>query len=105
MTALTRRRVISILAASVAVPALVRGSHAAEPEPFRWQGIVLGAEGEGLRRLTRERCDHLARLPTDPAFPALNVSNAAARTAYKATAAAFETLSAGNAGSVGRRAR
>jgi len=46
MTVLTRRRVISILAASVALPALPRGVHAATLEPYRWQGIVLGAEGD-----------------------------------------------------------
>jgi 23S rRNA (guanosine2251-2'-O)-methyltransferase len=44
--------------------------------------LVFGTE-EGLRRLTRERCDMLVKIPTSAAFPSLNVANAFAIAAYE----------------------
>jgi 23S rRNA (guanosine2251-2'-O)-methyltransferase len=47
-------------------------------------GIVMGAEGEGMRRLTKENCDELVRIPMQGVVSSLNVSVASGVCLYEA---------------------
>jgi 23S rRNA (guanosine2251-2'-O)-methyltransferase len=47
-------------------------------------GIVMGSEGEGLRRLTRDACDYLVSIPMAGSVSSLNVSVATGVTLFEA---------------------
>jgi len=46
--------------------------------------LVVGGEGQGLRRLVRERCDHVVRIPMSGEIGSLNASSSAAICLYEA---------------------
>jgi 23S rRNA (guanosine2251-2'-O)-methyltransferase len=48
--------------------------------------LVLGNEAEGMRRLTRESCDYIVRIPMAPGIDSLNISVATAVVIYLAVA-------------------
>ncbi len=45
--------------------------------------LVMGSEGDGMRRLTLENCDYLTKLPMSDKMESLNVSNACAIALYE----------------------
>ena len=45
--------------------------------------FIMGAEGDGMRRLTAKTCDYTVKLPMSDKMESLNVSNAAAITMYE----------------------
>ena len=49
--------------------------------------LVMGSEGAGLRRLSRENCDYMLRIPIAPESESLNIASAAAVALYALSAA------------------
>jgi 23S rRNA (guanosine2251-2'-O)-methyltransferase len=81
------RTLIALKAAGIWVVGLDAGGGALSGPALadRRIALVLGAEGEGLRRLTRETCDEIAGLAMPGAMESLNVSAAGAVALYELT--------------------
>ncbi len=79
------RTLIALKAAGLWVVGLDAGGGPLKGASFanRRACLVLGAEGEGLRRLTRETCDEIAGLAMPGGMESLNVSIAAAIALYE----------------------
>jgi 23S rRNA (guanosine2251-2'-O)-methyltransferase len=79
------RTIIALKAANVWCIGLDAGGKPLSGPEFagRRVALVLGAEGEGLRRLTRETCDEIAGLTIKGAVESLNVSAAASIALYE----------------------
>ena len=80
------RTLIALRAAGLWIVGLDAGAPAPLSGPTlaeRRVALVLGAEGTGLRRLTRETCDEVAGLAMPGAMESLNVSAAAAIALYE----------------------
>ncbi len=79
------RTIIALKAANVWCIGLDAEGKALSGPAFsdRRVALVLGSEGEGLRRLTRETCDEIAGLTIKGAIESLNVSAAASVALYE----------------------
>ena len=79
------RTLVALKAAGLWTVGLDAGGSMLDGAAFKGRrvALVLGAEGDGLRRLTRETCDELAGLRMPGAMESLNVSNAAAVALYE----------------------
>ncbi len=79
------RTLVALKAAGLWVVGLDAGGAPLRGEPLRERrvALVLGAEGAGLRRLTRETCDEVAGLAMPGGMESLNVSAAATVALYE----------------------
>ncbi len=58
-------------------------SNISEAKNYQPIAFVIGSEGDGIRRLVKENCDLLVKIPMENAVESLNASNAAAIAMYE----------------------